>query len=417
MLKRSRWTTLGLFCALSIPAPAAAATDPVTEWNLIAVSETLSASPTQAPAVQTRTMAIVQVSVHDAVNAITQQYLSYSSPGHGPSGAGAEAAAIGAAHHALVSLFPAREGALNDLLASSLATHGVSEFDPGLAFGQSVAATILARRATDNAAAAQFDYTAPGAGAAGVWTALGNTPALLPGWGNVTPWVLRSGSQFRPDGPPALSSETYARDYDEVKLIGSFDSSQRTQEQTDIAHFWRASPTAIWNGAMTQVLEGGNLDLSSKARAFALLYLAAADASIACWDAKYTYNFWRPLPAIANGEADGNAATAGDLLWQPLLLTHPHPEYPSGHTTNSGAMNTVIRLLFGNAPGVPIQLTFTGITREWLTLSEGLQEVVDARVYSGIHFRTSDEVGARQGRQVARFVLAHALRPTTGEWK
>jgi len=408
MLNGSRWTTLGLLCALAIPAQAAPTTDPVTEWNLIAVSETLSASPAQAPAVQTRTMAIVHVSVHDAVNAITRQYLSYSSPGQGPSGAGADAAAIGAAHHALVSLFPAREGALNDLLASSLETHGVSEFDPGLAFGKSVAATILARRATDNAAAAQFDYVAPGAGAAGVWTSLGNTPALLPGWGNVTPWVLRSGSQFRPDGPPALSSETYARDYDEVKLIGSFDSSQRTQEQTEIALFWRASPTAIWNGAMTQVLEGGNLDLSSKARAFALLYLAAADASIACWDAKYTYNFWRPLPAIA---------AAGDLSWRPLLLTHPHPEYPSGHTTNSGAMNTVIRLLFGNAPGVPIQLTFTGITREWLTLDEGLQEVVDARVYSGIHFRTSDEVGARQGRQVARFVFTHALRPTTAEWK
>lgn len=417
MLNRSRLSALGLFFALAIPAQEAAANDPVTEWNLIAVSETLSAVPAQAPAMQTRTMAIVQVSVHDAINAVTREYQTYSSPGADSSGATADAAAIGAAHHALTSLFPARAGALDVLLAASLETHGVSEFDPGLAFGKSVAAAIVALRATDNASAAQFDYTVPGAGAAGVWVRLGNAPALLPGWGNVTPWVLRTGSQFRPDGPPALNTERYTRDYDEVKLIGSAASPVRTPEQTGIALFWRASPTAVWNGALTQVLEARNLDLSSKARAFALMYLAAADASIACWDAKYTYNFWRPFPAIVNGEADGNPATAGDPAWLPLLPTPTHPEYPSGHTANSGAMTTVIGLLFGDAPGVPIQLTFSGVTREWLTLGQGMEEVIDARVYSGIHFRTADEVGARQGRQVAQFVMTHALRPTTGAWK
>jgi hypothetical protein len=274
---------LALLCALSIPARGAAASDPTDEWNAIAVSQTLSASPAQAPAQQTRTMAIVQVSVHDAVNAITGAYDTYSSAGPVPDGAGEHAAAIGAAHAALRMLFPAQASVLDGLLEPSLAAHGVSELDPGLEFGRAVAAAIFALRANDNAAAAQFDYIVPGAGMPGVWVRLGNAPALLPGWGQVTPWVLRSGSQFRPEGPPALNTERYANDYEEVKRIGSANSPVRTLEQTGIALFWRASPTAIWNGALTQVLRGRNLDPSSKARAFALMYLAAADASIACW--------------------------------------------------------------------------------------------------------------------------------------
>ncbi len=417
MLNHRHVFTLGLFFALLMPAQEAAAEDPVSEWNRIAVAQTLTAVPAQAPAQQTRTMAIVQVSVHDAISAITLAYRTYSSPEPVPSGAGVDAAAIGAAHHALTALFPAQSSALDGMLTASLEVHSVSAFDPGLAFGRSVAMAVLALRAGDNSAAAQFDYIVPGAGAAGVWVRLGNAPALLPGWGNVTPWVLRSGSQFRPDGPPALNTEQYAKDYEEVKAIGSTNSLVRTPEQTGIALFWRASPTAIWNGALTQVLAGRTLDLSSKARAFALMYLAAADASIACWDAKYAYNYWRPFPAIVAGDVDGNSATTGDSSWRPLLPTPPHPEYPSGHTANSGAMTTVMRLLFGDAPGVPIQLTFSNVTRQWLTFDEGMQEVVDARVYSGIHFRTAAEVGARVGRQVAHFVMTHALRPRTGAWK
>ena len=153
-----------------------------------------------------------------------------------------------------------------------------------------------------------------------------------------------------------------------------------------------------------------NLDLSETARAFALLYLAANDASIACWDAKYTYNFWRPQTAIRRGDEDGNDLTTADGSWTPLVATPPHPEYPSGHATNSGAMAKILELLFEDNPGVPIVVTLSGITRQWSSFSEGVQEVIDARVYSGIHFRTSDEVGARLGRQVARFVLKHSLR-------
>jgi hypothetical protein len=223
--------------------------------------------------------------------------------------------------------------------------------------------------------------------------------------------VLRSGSQFRPDPPPALDGERYARDYNEIKQIGALNGSTRSALQTQIANFWRASPTAIWNPVLSQVLATRAPDLSETARVFALFYLAAADASISCWDSKYHYNFWRPMPAIWSGDIDGNDLTAGNGSWAPLLATPPHPEYPSGHTTNSSAMATILQLLFGDDPGDPIVVTISTITRQWDTFSEAVDEVIDARVYSGIHFRISDEVGARQGRQVARFVLTHSLGP------
>lgn len=409
--------TAAVLVYASLTPRAVSVADAVMEWNQIAVTRTLGAIPAQAPVQQTRTMAIVQVSVHDAISGITGQYETYSSPAPAPVNASPVAAAIAAAHHALTALFPGHADSLDASYAASLATHGVSTLDPGLEFGRSVAVGILQLRANDHAAEAQFDYTVPGAGTPGVWERLGGAAALLPGWGAVTPFVMQSSSQFRPDGPPALNSEQYAKDYNEILEIGSSTSSVRTSEQTGIANFWRASPTAIWNGVLTQALAVRNLDLASEARVFALMYLAAADSSIACWEAKYHYNFWRPFPAIVNGDLDGNPATAEDSPWRPLLATPPHPEYPSGHSSNSSAMATVLQQLLGNDPGVELQLTFFGVTRQWQTIKEAADEVIEARIYSGIHFRTADDVGARLGRQVAQFVTTHALRPPTGTWK
>src|SRR5690349_7082496 len=221
----------------------ARASDAVMEWNLMALNATVAAG--QGPNPQARSMAIVQVSVHDAVNAITREYATYLDLGRGPLDGSPEAAAIGAAHYALAGLFPAQAAALNTARDSSLAAHGLSASDPGILIGQAVAAQILALRATDGAAQAQFPYTAPGAGSPGVWVPLGTAPAVLPGWGSVTPWVLRSGSQFRPDAPPALDSRRYARDLNETKEIGSATSATRTAEQTEIARFWLGTPTAI----------------------------------------------------------------------------------------------------------------------------------------------------------------------------
>ena len=402
----------GMVCILATPA--AAADDPVLEWNAVAVQ--LTVVPALSPVQQTRVMAIVQVAVHDAVNGITRDYHQYNPAGSPPAGASAEAAAIGAAHRALVGIFGD-----SDLLAaryaSSIAAHGVSPSDPGLAYGASVADAILALRQNDGAAVAAYVFIPPGAGTPGVWTPISTAPtaqSLLPGWGNVTPFVLRKGSQFRPDGPPALDSERYAKDFNEIAAIGSVGSTVRTGEQTQIALFWRASPTAIWNPILRKAIESASLDLSATARAAALFYLAASDASVACWDAKYFYNFWRPQPAIANADLDGNPATAADPAWRPLVPTPPHPDFPSGHGANSGAMAFVLAELFGDAPGFVIEATSSqapGFVRHWQTFSEGVDEVVDARVYSGIHFRKSDVVGARLGRKVAHFVLTHALRP------
>src|SRR5688500_18759534 len=397
------------FQPATTPVPAQAI-DVVIEWNQQAAALSILPASALPQVQQTRVMAIVQVAVHDAVNGITGEYETYLSPSSAPEGASQEAAAIEAAHHALKKLFPVNDTLLDDRYANSLAANGLSPLDPGIEYGRSAAAAILSLRANDHASEAQFAYDAPGAGDPGVWVRLNNAPALLPGFGDVTPFVLRSGSQFRPEPPPARDSEIYARDYNEIKQIGVVTGSMRLAEQSQIATFWRASPTAIWNNVLTQVVLTRDLDLSGKARLFALFYLAAADASIACWDAKYTYNFWRPQAAIRSGDFDDNDLTAGNATWQPFVGTPPHPEYPSGHTANSSAMAKILVSEFGENPGVPIAVTLSGITRSWNSFNEALDEVIDARVYSGIHFRNSDEVGARMGRQIAQFVSKHALR-------
>jgi hypothetical protein len=410
-----RWSVHGLIATavvavgLLATCPQARASDTVGEWNQIALAATVTAN--QGPLPQIRSMAIVQVSVHDAVNAITQQYDTYLNIS-GRWEASADAAAIAAAHHVLVNLFPPQAGALNAARAASLAAHGLSESDPGIRLGEAIAAAMLKRRSIDGSAQAQFPYTATGAGTPGVWVATSSAPALLPGWGRVTPWVIRDVSPFRPDGPPSLRSRRYARDFNEVKEIGSITSATRTAEETNIARFWLASPTVIWNGIARQMIAAHQLDASSAARAFALLYLAAADASIVCWDAKYLFNVWRPLTAIQQGDADGNDRTTGDPTWVPLIATPPHPDYLSGHSTNSSAMATILRHIFGNAPEVPIVATSPtnpGFERTWESFSEGVEEVIDARIFSGIHTRSADEEGAHVGRAVARYVLSHEL--------
>ena len=409
---RPRWI-LGASLLLLSPVTPAAAVDtcsPVMEWNQFALDATVTAAQGALP--QIRSMAIVHASMHDAINAITREFHTYLETDPAPGGASPEAAVIAAANYALTHLFGAQAGPLNAKRAVSLAACGVDETNAGIAVGEAAAKAIFTLRSTDGAAQANFPYVAPGAGLPGVWVAVGPAAPVGPGWGKVVPWVLQSGSQFRPDGPPALDSGRYTRDFNEVKALGALNGSARTPEQTNIAIFWDASPSAIWNSVARGVSTARGLDLSNAARAFAMMYIAAADASIACFDAKYTYNFWRPITAIQRADEDGNDNTVPDLGWAPLITTHQHPEYPSGHSTNSSAMATALKLLFGDNPGVPIVATSPRnptFPRYWTTFSEGVDEVLDARVYIGFHFRTSDEVGARVGRQVARYVFNHAL--------
>jgi hypothetical protein len=400
--------------AVILTPTVARAGDPLLEWNDIARQRIVVAA--FSPVQQTRLMAIVHVAIHDAVSGISGSYKPYTPTPAAPAGASPEAAAIAAAYRALTGLFGYSD-ALAANYAASLAANAIATDDPGLAFGEAAADRILILRQDDGAAQAAYPYVPAGAGMPGVWMPLSSATsaqALLPGWGNVTPFVLRNGSQFRPDPPPALDSDRYAKDYNELYEIGGAVSAVRTAEQAQIAQFWRASPTALWNPILRTAITSRGLGLPAAARAAALFYLAASDASVACWEAKYFYNFWRPQSAIANGDADDNPATVADASWRPLVPTPPHPEYPSGHTANSGAMAFVLAALFGDAPGFVIEATSSqtpGIIRSWRTFDEGVREVIDARVYSGIHLRYSDEVGARVGRQVAQFTMTHALHP------
>ena len=393
------------------PSTRATPVSTVMEWNQIALSATVTAA--QGPLPQSRSMTIVQVAVHDAVNLITGRFGTYRAYGPPPVGASPDAAAIAAAHRTLATLFPAQAPALDLARAASLAARALTEADPGIQVGEMTAALLLQARGNDGASAAQFAYTAPGAGTPGVWTAIGTAPALLPGWGNVATWVVPSASQFHPDGPPPLGSARWARDYNEVKIMGALSSVKRTADQTEIARFWLGTPSAIWNSAARRIIDARGLDLSATARTFALMYLAASDAGIACWNAKYVYNFWRPQAAINNGHLDGNHFTERQEGWVPLFPTPPHPEYTSGHATNSAAMSFTLGLLFGDNPGVAVLAsspTNPSFPRQWARFSQGVDEVIDARIYSGIHYRSADEDGARIGRQVARFVFTHALR-------
>ena len=384
--------------------------DPVLEWN-VNMLQALSAA-TSSGVLHSRLAAIVETAVFDAVASFSKDAAR-----HGgihtppPPGASIDAAAIAAAHFALVGLIPAQGASLDALYATSLSAHGLTTADPGVAVGEEAASGILASRAADGSAAAQFPYTPPGAGSPGVWvpTPPAFAPASLPGWGKVTPWVMRRGSQFRVPPPPTIDSDVYVRDVEEVRNLGAFNSLLRTSSQTDVAKWWPPSAVILWNPIARQVAAAKGLSIFENARLFALLNVAAADAAIACYESKYAYNVWRPISAIRN--ADGVRIPA-DPNWQPLLATPAFPEYPSAHNEISGAMAQILIALFGNTPGVtmvahsPANPTFDHF---WIQLSEGIDEVINARVWEGIHFRNSDEQGMRAGRCVGQFVLRHAL--------
>jgi hypothetical protein len=398
--------------ALTVATPVALPfTDPVLEWN-VNMLQALSTA-TSSGVLQSRLAAIVETAVYSAVASFSddaERYAGIDTPP--PPGASIDAAAIAAAHLALVSLLPAQRASLDALYANSLSARGLTTADPGVAAGEEAAAAILALRAADGSAAAQFPYTAPGAGNPGVWvpTPPAFAPASLPGWGAVTPWVMRRGSQFRVPPPPAVNSDVYVRDVEDVRDSGALNSVVRTSQQTEIAKWWPPSAVILWNPIARQVAVARRLSTSENARLFALLNVAAADAAIACYESKYAYNVWRPISAIRN--ADGVRIPA-DPNWQPFLATPAFPEYPSAHNEISGAMAQILIALFGDTPGVamvahsPANPAFDHV---WLQFGEGIDEVINARVWEGIHFRNSDEQGMRAGRCVGQFVVRHALR-------
>jgi hypothetical protein len=402
------------FILLILLSAAIARADAVLDWNITAL-KTTAAAPFNPP-VESRNLAIVHAAMFDAVNSIVGEFRPYAVELSAPKGASPDAAAAAAAHFALVRLYPAQQVMLDAAYAASLSSiPDSSAKTDGIAVGEAVAAQILALRTNDGSDAAVNAPYAPG-NQPGDWipTPPAFRPALDPGWGKVRPFFLKRGSQFRPAAPPALTSAQYTRDFDEIKDIGSATTTNRTPEQTDLAHFWVSTAPQIWNPAARQVAIVKGFTVSQNAGAFALLNLAGADAFIASWDAKFAYNQWRPITAIRAADTDGNPATMADPSWMPLLTTPPFPDYIAGHTTYAGAAEKVLEQVFGQHPGVVMKLTSAtapGVVETYSTFEDIADGVVEARILGGIHWRTSSLIGKRVGEHVGEFAVDHFLKP------
>lgn len=427
LLKRFCLLVLGLTMLLGGSSIARA--DDVTDWN----QHMLRAGTVggTSPLVMSRVAAIVQASVFDAVNGIDRKYAPVHVPPAGPAGASRRAAAVEAAYTALVALYPAQKVIFDARLAVSLTAiasdphESSAGITSGIAWGKTAANGILDWRATDG-----FLPNPPAfMGGMGVGEWRPTPPGFLSGAGPqfayMTPWVISAPSQFRPGGPPALTSARYATDFNETKTMGSISSPTRTADQTIYAWFWAASTaTYLWNNVADSLIERGDRDedddsgrwrerrnsLLENARVLALLDLAMADAAIACWEAKYHYVFWRPVTAIPLADTDGNPATSPDPSWAPLFATPAHPEYPSGHSTVSGAAAVVLASFFGEKRHFTMDNDLLiGVTRSFRSFTQALDEVKNARIFAGIHFRSACDDGQATGIQVANWVLDNAL--------
>lgn len=398
-----------LNCFVSVDA-----NNSVIDWNNI-VLNAIKTDRTPPP-LAARNMAMVHTAIYDAVNAIAQTYTPYQIAVPTPNFASPDAAAAAAAHRILVNLYPQQTAKFDSALTSSLAKIPDGQFeDNGVILGQWVADSILFWRSTDGATA-KLIYTP--FNNIGDWQP---TPpyfqaALLPQWPKVTPFAMTSPSQFRPVGPPALDSAEYAAEFNQVKELGRKDSLIRTPEQTEIALFWADGPGTFtppghWNAIAQNIsLSRGNT-LLEDARLFALLNIALADAGIAAWDAKYVYNFWRPITAIHQADWDNNPLTIADLTWDSLIESPPFPDYVSGHSTFSGAADAVLTYLLGdNVSFTDTTLGFIGASpRSFNSFSEAANEAGMSRIYGGIHYQSANEDGLAMGRSLGNFVVQNFL--------
>ncbi len=401
-------STLLLATALFLFATAGLA-DAVGDWNDVALAQVVAAR--QLPPEGARTMAMLHVAIFDALNALDRRYAPYAFDGSAPAGASAEAAAAAAARTVLVRLLPERREAIEAAYAA--ATARVSDDDSksaGIALGAAAGQACLARREGDGSESGESyrPRTLPGV----------YVPTTLPvnsRWGGVKPWFLADGARLRPGPPPALGSAAWARDYEEVKTLGGRGSAARTPAQTETARFWTITGPVAWNPVVRALVATRPASLVDNARLFALVSMAAADAFIAVFEAKYHYGFWRPITAIRNGDLDDNDATEVDPSWVPLLETPLHPEYPCAHCITAGAVAEVLEAEFGKGEVAPIAMTSVaapGVTHRWTRLADYVTEVNQARIWGGIHFRTSTEVGEAMGRAIGALV-ARELPPTT----
>jgi hypothetical protein len=395
----------------ALTQPARANADVVLDWNGIMLSSLTG----QNVFAQARIAATTQLAVFEAVNAVTRDYRPYLGTIVAPHGASADAAAIAAAHHVLRSYLPASAATLDTARAASLQNvpDGAAK-ESGIALGEAAAAAMIALRINDGSTPPAFHL--PSSLEPGEWQL---TPSCPPSggvflhWGDVKPFGIRNARHFLSKPPPRLQSRLYARDYNEVNEVGALDSSQRPQNRTDVARFYAAVlAVATWNPAVSQVAATRNWSLTRNARAFALLNMAIMDGLIAVMDTKYQYNYWRPETAIPRGEEDGNPQTEANPLFTPFIVTPCFPSYPSAHATASYAARVVAERLFGSDDH-SIALSSAAVpdvTLHYGSFEEITDDIDDARVYGGIHFRFDQRAGADQGRRVGNFIVAHHLQ-------
>jgi hypothetical protein len=407
--RRLRDAASGLVALLRLPAfylagpllaaavtalPLAARADAVLDWNEHALAAVLAAR--LGPPESARAMAIVHLAVFDAVSSTTNDR-------------GATLAAGAAAHAALVQLLPEQRASVDaawvawkQKLGAEVGADG--RLEAAVAVGEHAAATCLAMRTADGLGAPNLykPLTAPG-------VYVGTALPISYDWRVVKPWFMHDPAQFRPSPPPALASAQWARDYNEIKALGARSGSQRSADQTETARFWANVGAGTWNPVVRAlVLAAPSRSILDNARLFATINMAATDAFVAVFDAKYAYNFWRPLTAIRNGESDGNDATAPDPGWLPLLDTPPHPEYPCAHCITASAVATVLVAEFGSGPVSSIAMTSPtapGVTHHWERIADYASEVSQARIWGGLHYRTSTEVGANMGEAIGRLAV------------
>jgi hypothetical protein len=392
-------------CLLAAAASLAIA-DVITDWNEKAVAAGYTAR--QGPPPHTRVVAMVNLAMFEAMNSIDGRYRPYRARLQAEAGASRDAAAAAAAHYLLVRIYPDQAKEMDKALQASLAAVPEAAREKGIRLGERAGAAVLSERANDGVGGPDTyrPFTAPGK----------YVPTVLPAasrWGAVKPFALKSGDQFRPPAPYALTSADWAKDYNEIKRMGAKTGSGRSAEQSDIARFWELTGPACYDPLLRQLSTAKRLDPMQNARLHALVSMAAADALISVFDAKYTYNFWRPVTAIRNGDLSGNDAVERDAAWEPFIPTPMHPEYPCAHCISQAAVAGVLEHFFGDAIP-PVKLTSTtapGVTRTFVKLSDYVNEVINARVYDGVHYRTSGEVGAEMGRKIAAYTVQNHLLP------
>ena len=402
-------------------APTAALANVVTDWNVITLrcvqGEGMAIPANRPGAVGLMDIALVQAAVHDAVQAIEGRYEPYHYRNASLLGVGSvDAAAAAAAYGVLVGLYKTSQPS-EPCLLNVEDPNTTYAGNPGLQAGNEAAAALLPLyRPT---------FTSPidpvaGGTAPGEWrpTPTGFAAGQNAFMAFTTPFVLNWTRQFRPERQPPIVSEVYTREYNEVKTFGRLTDSARTPEQTDLALFWTGNPIATWYGALRTIAINHISDVGDAARVFALASFSAADGQMTVYETKYHYNFWRPVTAIQEGDNDGNPNTVGEPGWTPYVTTPPYPDHSSGANCLAAAILTTLQLHFGTDEfNFSVQSPVANVTtnpRPYQRFSDAMQDIVDVRIYQGIHFRSADESGRQQGARVAHWAFMKFLRPVSG---